>query len=205
MTPIATRRMTSVLVILEVFAMLASPATLEAATTPGSTEYDKQESEIPTKPIAPPPIPSAAPKDTFRCTRYFMWKGKQFECDSFVRQDAEQLRPIMADVPQAVSELNDYQATRASLHNAAYIGTAGLFLAILGLVLHPRYSDTAPAGQNITRGLTFIGLGATTGALIYSLGTIQANEQRLGSAIHYYNSAHPETPIELQFSTGFAF
>src|SRR6185503_14385285 len=121
--------------------LLASPA--RAAGGPVGPSYQKQEAEIPQLPSAPPPIAGGSPSDTFRCTRYFTWKGKKYECDSFVRQDAEKLRTIVGDVPQAVNELNDYQATRMSVRNAAYVGTAGLVLLIAGVILHARYSDEA--------------------------------------------------------------
>jgi hypothetical protein len=183
--------------------LLASPAW--AAGGPTGPTYETQEAAIPKLPKAPPPIAGGAPSDTFRCTRYFTWKGKKFECDSFVRQDAENLRTIVADVPEAVNELNDYQATRASIHNTAYIASAGILLSILGFVLHARFHDDKPVGQAITRGVSFAGLGAAAGSFIYALGTIQANEMRLGSAVQYYNNARPDTPIELHFSTGIAF
>jgi hypothetical protein len=167
--------------------------------------YRREESEIPLLPKAPAPIPGGSPSDTFRCTRFFTWKGKTHECDSFVRQDAEKLRSIVGDVPAAVNELNEYQATRARVQNAAYVGTAGLLLAVIGIILNGRYNDEAPAGQNISKGIAILGLGAAGGSFMYALGTIQTNEARLGSAIQHYNSARPETPVELQFSTGFAF
>lgn len=199
MTPIATRRMTFILAML---AVASSLGPLWASTTPGSNEYEKQESEIPRLPVAPSPIPAGSPHDTFRCARFFTWKGRQFECDSFVRQDAEKLRTIVADVPQAVDELNEYQATRARLHNAAYIGSAGLLLTVVGLVLRPHLRDYPPIVQN---SVTFLGLGTMTGSLIYGFGAMTANEQRIGSAVQFYNTAHPDTPIELHFSTGFTF
>jgi hypothetical protein len=185
--------------------LLASPAHAAGPTGGTVSPYQKQEAEIPQLPKAPAPIPGGSPSDTFRCTRYFTWQGKKFECDSFVRQDAENLRTIVANVPQAVTELDDYQATRSSLKNTAYIGSAGLVLFVAGLLLHGRFSDEAPAGQNISRGISILGLGAAGGSFIYALGQIQANELRLGSAVQYYNTAHPDTPVELQFSTGFAF
>src|SRR4051794_23207299 len=112
--------------------LLASPAW--AAGGPVGPSYQKQEAEIPKLPSAPPPIPTGSPSDTFRCTRYFTWKGKRYECDSFVRQDAEKLRTIVGDTPQATAELDDYQATRASVHNTAYVATAGLVLFVAGLI-----------------------------------------------------------------------
>jgi hypothetical protein len=195
MTPIA-----STLILALVAAALAAPGAFAASDEP---LFRKEESQIPQQPNAPKPLVIGQPNETFRCTRYFTWKGKKFECDSFVQQDGDRLRTIVADVPQAVSEVDLYQSNRAKLHDAAYWGTAGLLIAIGGAIAHVRYNDTAPAGQNISRGITFIGLGLAGGSVLYALGSIQANEAHLGSAVQYYNTAHPNTPIELQFTTGF--
>jgi hypothetical protein len=200
--------------------MPASPALAAESPPSGPTEFKKEESQIPKSPTAPAPIPTSAPKDTFRCTRYFTWKGKTFECDSFVRPDAERLRNIVSDSPQAVNEINEYQATQARLHTMAYVASTGLIVTLLGLILHIHYGQTEtigtpgapgsytqqkyPLGNTITQIMTYGGLGIAGGSLVYTLGTNQANEARLGSAIQYYNSAHPDTPIELQFSTGFS-
>ncbi len=192
MTPIG-RGWTAVL-------FLLVPVLATAAETP-KNNYQNEAAQIPIKPSAPTPLPSGAPSDTFRCTRFFKWKGKLYECDSFVRQDAEKLRSIVSDVPAAVSEIDQYQATRTNLRTAAYLGTAGVVLGIVGLIAANRLDNPV-----FMRYLAITaGAGLSAGSFVYAVGAIQTNEGRLGTAIQHYNSARPATPIELQFSTGFNF
>jgi hypothetical protein len=195
MTPNARRT----LALLVVTALLMAP--LAQAADPPPSRYKEQESQIPKRPSAPAPLPGGSPSDTFRCTRYFTWKGKTYECDSYVRQDAEKLRTIVADVPDAVAELDAYQATRVKLRTAAYLGTAGLIVTVIGLAAANRLDNPVFARYlSLTAGL-----GLSAGSFVYAVGAIQANEAHLGSAVQFYNSARPQTPIELQFTTGFNF
>jgi hypothetical protein len=154
-------------------------------------------------PGVPPPIqqpPPAEGRELFRCHRDFIYQGKTHECDSLVKQDAEGLRPYVSDTPQAINELNDYQATRRQARAIAYAGSIGLLAALAGVII-ARTASSSSTGANI--GLW--GLGLAGESLIYGLALQQVNEMHVSHAVEMHNEAHPETPIELKFSTGFAF
>lgn len=175
-----------------------------------TSDLDKEAEQIPKKPTAPPSLIRKVPAErSFQCDRQFTHKGKTYDCDSFFKQDAEGLRPIIQDVPEAVMELNAYQATRRNLRTMAYVSTAGFVIALTGLLAGSRFKDpdgrTSSTGHSIRNIGLIGGLGIAAGSLIYGISLIKTNETRLGSAVQSYNTAHPETPIELQFSTGITF
>ena len=71
--------------------------------------YEEEEAEIPKKPSVPFPLIQKVPKTIPHCERYFLFRGKKYECDSNAGTDAERLRSIVMDVPSAVAELDAYQ------------------------------------------------------------------------------------------------
>src|SRR4051812_29991991 len=94
------------------------------------SRYRLEENEIPKRPTAPPKLGRDVPTQSFRCQRAYVYRGHEFNCDSNVHQDAEHLRPIVKDVPEALNELNLYQKNKRSIRVLAYVGTIGLLVII---------------------------------------------------------------------------
>jgi hypothetical protein len=182
---------------LALLAQCASPAALAARS-----EYETEIRQIPSKPSAPPKLGVDTPQEHFKCERLYIYRGKQLNCDSNVRQDAERLRPILQGVPQSIGELNSYQKNRRAVRGLAYLGTAGLLVAIASA-----FVPQDPDAQVIsTRNALLIGgLSLTSGSLLYGLSLIRTNEAHLGAAVDIYNKSNPKDPIELKFSTGITF
>ncbi|MBC7691593.1 MAG: hypothetical protein H7222_07470 [Methylotenera sp.] len=170
--------------------------------TPGKVTPVNRPFEPPAKPSAPPSLSKVAPPDVFRCERQIIYKGEALNCDSNLHRDAENLRPILHEVPSAIAELDHYQKTRAHVQNAAYFGGAGLGLVVLSLIGRSTFLSS-DSGLRISRITTFSGALLTAGSLGYGLTTLQTNESHLTQAIRNFNQVHPENPIEIKFSTGF--
>jgi hypothetical protein len=164
--------------------------------------------EIPKKPSAPPSLSTRKPTDSFRCQRFYVYQGKRIACDSNIKLDGENLRPLMEDVPQAIAELNLYQTNRLKARSAAYWGTVGLLVMIGGSLLSLRYRDQGNPTDtsNTIRTISlFGGGGIMIGSFISALSFIKTNETHIGNAVNFYNQAHPEAPIQLQFNTAISF
>lgn len=161
--------------------------------------------QIPKKPSAPPALEQKVPSDIPHCERFFLYRGKKLECDSNVSKDAERLRPIIQDVPRALYELDTYQANRARLKSVAYVGTAGLLAIVAGIfVSHPPFNRDSGSPQ-VGKFVSIGGGALAVGSLIYGLSLVKTNEAHVSQAVDYYNSAHPNDRIELQFSTRINF
>lgn len=187
----------------------AAPLPAHAAGMPTPTSApaadDSEEAVIPKAPSAPPKLLAPKAIETFGCDRYFAYKGQRLTCDSDVRRDAENLRIVVRDVPPAVAELDAYDLSRHKVQSAAYVGSAGLLLALAGVLL-ASHVISDPNQQIAVRNLSVIsGLGISAGAFIYGSSVIRTNEARIGNAVNDFNAVHPESPIELQFSTGITF
>jgi hypothetical protein len=168
----------------------------------GTQRLGKELKEIPQRPSAPPLLQTEGPADTFKCERTFVYRGKPLICDSYMRQDAERLRPILSSVPTAVAELDSYQRNRRKVTTLAYVASAGLVLLLGSRLLPQSSSNSLITPRNI--GL-YGGMGLAAGSVLYGLSFLRTNEAHLGNAVEYYNRAHPRDPIELQFSTGITF
>ncbi len=164
--------------------------------------------KLDSKVIKPPtsiPRPLGA-KDTvkpFGCRRDFQYEGKVYTVDSFNRADGEHLRPYIADIPEAVDHLNLYQENKRNVQNVAYIGTAGLLLALTGIILSKQISaNHATSVRNI---LVFSGGAIMVGSAVYAVNSLISNEENLINAVKSHNMAKPQTPIELQFGATLLF
>jgi hypothetical protein len=191
-------------------ACVFAQAALAHAEPPKPTNiFEEEEASIPTQPSAPPALLRQAPVDPFLCERHYIYQGKRLPCDSNVRVDGEGLRPLLESVPAAVDELNEYQRERRNLRRAAYIGSAGLLLSIVGQLVSLRLrgpdGNVSQTGLDLRSATFFEGLLFAGGSVAYGITTNQRSEVHLGQAVQYFNAAHPGTPIELQFSTGFTF
>jgi hypothetical protein len=190
------------------------PAIAAPATTPNAAQKKlstlPEEADIPSTPSAPPNLVRQAPYDAFRCERQFVFQGKKLLCDSNTRLDAERLRPIIFEVPEAVAELDLYQRNRRKVRNAAYFGTMGLAIAVAStFVAQQFFSDSTggltQSGRTIKSVMVYTGAGISVGSLVFALSFNKANEAHIGRAVQNYNAARPDNPIELQFSTGISF
>lgn len=167
------------------------------------------DSGIPIKPTALPPLPTRTSTDFFQCQRFFVYQGQQIACDSNIRLDGENLRQTIKEVPQALAELDLYQKNRAKTGKAAYIGTLGLFIAVAGSLISVHYLDSqgnpTPTSDLLRNSSMIGGAGIMIGSFISTLSFIKRNEIHIEKAVNYYNQAHPENPIELQFNTRIHF
>lgn len=170
---------------------------------PSSVPARAPEFVLPRQPTAPPALSVNKPSDAFICRRAYTHLGKSYSCDSHLGWDGENLRPILQDSPEALKELNEYQETRRRVRSLAYVGSVGLGIAALGLIGSRAYEGgTKIVVRNIG---VFTGLSIAAGSFIYGYSTLQSNEEHLGRAMQLHNKAHPDHPIELQFSTGVSF
>ena len=103
--------------------------------TPVSAFSDTPSSEVVVKPpTAPPSYLHIAQPDPFGCHRKIVYQGKTLDCDTNVQRDGENLRPIIKDVPAAVSELDTYQRNRRNLKYTAYAFSAAILIALGGYI-----------------------------------------------------------------------
>jgi len=170
-----------------------------------SLSHPKKEGQIPESPTAPPPLTQRVPVDVPHCERYFLYKGKNIECDSETGKDALRLNLLMRDLPYALSELDIYRENQRKIRIAGFAGTVGILAAIAGVMVSHPILD--PVSGSIRRGgfISLAGLAITANSLIYGLSMMKANEVHVANAVQYYNSVHPEQPIELEFSTHIDF
>ena len=87
------------------------------------------------------------------------------------------------------------------LRYAAFVGSAGLLAMIVGLIISRPPQDPSSGALRPGGYFVFGGGFVTANALIYGLSVVKTNESHLGRAVDYYNNAHPDDPIQLQFST----
>lgn len=158
---------------------------------------------IPKLPSQPPGLLKKEIPGFPHCERYFLFEGKAIECDSNLGRDAERLRSIVHDVPQAIHELDIYQENLRNVRVSGYLITSAVLLIALGLIFSGG-KPFDPANGGITPGgAVFMG-GATLGvaSALHGFTLVNSNETHIQRAVDYYNGAHPENRIELQFSTG---
>jgi hypothetical protein len=168
-------------------------------------DYIKEEGRIPLKPTAPPSLRQRSSTDVPHCERYYLLKGKRFECDSEIGKDALRFNSLMADLPYAMSELETYRENRKKIRMAGFVGSIGIFTMLSGFLMsHPpldQYSGAIrPGGFVILAGLAIV-----ANSFIYGLSMLRANDLHIANAVQNYNSVHPNQPIELEFSTQFDF
>jgi hypothetical protein len=168
-----------------------------------------QAPQIPKKPSTPPSLTQPIPSDPFQCHRTFVYQGKTLDCDNPIQRDGEKLRPIIKDVPEALSELDAYQKTQRHITNVAYVVSGSVLLALGGFIAARTTGGNLfkDANGNISaQNLVAIGgLATAIGAFSYGFVLYQKNETRLTAAVNAFNNARPNTPIELEFNTGITF
>jgi hypothetical protein len=158
-------------------------------------QFGEEEAKIPQTTTTPPQMLRRSPKDVPHCERYFECKNKKAEVDSNLGYDAETLKFTVKDTPAALAELNIYQENRQQIKAAAYIGTLGLLMIGTGLIV----------GEGAGPYLFYGGIAVAGTFYVYGLNKLRVNESHIENAVRYYNMAHPEKRIQLQFSTEFNF
>jgi hypothetical protein len=164
-------------------------------------QFEKEEQEIPKQPSPPPAFERPKVQYLYACERLYTYQGKALSCDSPSYADGEKLRPLLQTVPAAQAELDLYQWNKRTLNRTAYISTLGLVVALVGYTVNrPAFENNSikPGGY-----LILSGLGLSAGSFAYGLTMNRNNESHLRKAVELYNSAKPDQPIELQFSTEF--
>jgi hypothetical protein len=167
--------------------------------------YELEERQIPKNPSQPPSLRQRPARDSHHCERFFVFDGKKEECDSNLGHDAERLRPLMHDVPSALEELDLYQENLKKIKTAAYVGTAGILAMIVGVIMSRPPFDPNSGAARPGAYVMMVGLAAGVNSMIYGFSLVKTNEAHLGNAVQYYNAAHPDRAIELQFSTNVNF
>jgi len=176
-------------------------ATATAKPNPSPTPYLPP---ISTQPNELPVFTRERPSEPQECDRFFVYRDKKILCDSVIGKDGEPLRPILAQVPESILELEKYQERRRRLKTAAYFGSIGLALVITGL-LAPRFSSDTETQKTIRRTGYLGGLGFMTATGLFGVIVLGSNESNLGNAVRIYNEHRPNDTIQLQFSTGILF
>jgi hypothetical protein len=164
-----------------------------------------EEALIPTNPSMPTDLKQKEITPIPHCERYFIYDGKKSECDSNVKKDAVYLRPIMRGVPNAIAELDAYQSNKNQIGWTAYLGSLGLVTAIVGVLIDRPGFDKVTGSPKPGGILLISGAVLAIHSFIYAFGLIKANEAHLDNAVRYYNDAHPEKPIRLEFEEGLHF
>ena len=167
--------------------------------------YEKEEKLIPKAPSAPPSLEQRIPPNLPHCERYFTYGGKRLECDSQLGRDAEMLRPIMRDVPDAIAELDAYARANNQILVAGYVASAGFLTAIIGGAAASPLLDPGTGALRTGGYLVFGGLALAANAIIYGLSLLKTNEAHIGNAVRIYNDVHPDKPIVLEFTTSINF
>ena len=180
-----------------------TPTLLCAAPVPSSPTPHGSDVEDVTRggPTAPPQLEIPKTPELFNCDRAVAYQGQVFNCDTYTTRDGERLRPVLSQVPAALSELDFYQAERRSLRTAAYVGSAGLLSLIAGIFIN-KFANPDD-GSNLAQAISVMrwgGLAVTGSALVYGFVTYRVSENRLMHAIDTYNQARPRDPLTIQFS-----
>ncbi len=160
----------------------------------------------PRAPMAPPSTQARKiPDIPFRCDRMVKYRGKVLPCDSALRRDGDSLRSIYEHSPEALEELDQYQSGRNSIRYSAYVGTAGILIALTaGIIANTVNDEHHQTGRDDTaKVLRAAGLGLTVGSVVFGLSALRSNEDHLQSSIIKYNASSPDRPIEVLFRTEF--
>lgn len=142
-----------------------------------------------------PPSPRTAPiTHRVTCQRRFRLLDRTFAMDSFNARDGEGIRPLANNVPEAITELNHYQANQVRARTAAITGSAGIFLVIITQIIA---SSQTGAEQAAIGGFgRILGFGLASGSLLFSIANLNSNEDHLTRAIDAVNRANPDQIIK---------
>jgi hypothetical protein len=169
---------------------------------------------------APPRLSREAPPSVpFNCNRIFEYREITYALDSFHQQDGERLRPHLLNFSDAVGALDAYQSNKQKAKTGAYIATAGVAFALLGVFvssrMNPEGSDLSPASrkfENRQRNASVLrifalstGVAIAGGGVAYGFTVLHKNEENLKNAVEIHNENRPQDKIRLQLGATFFF
>jgi hypothetical protein len=171
-----------------------------SAITPRRTSdqvFEAETARLPKSPTLLRSFESVGPRNVFKCEREILYRGRTVVCDSPKERDGEGLRPILASVPESLAALDAYQKGRKAVNSYAYVGTAGLGMALGGYALSRTLDgDAALKARQIGIGG---GLGLLAVGTVLGLIHLQKNEDHLLESIQIFNGRNPGDPIEVRF------
>lgn len=203
------RSLISLTLLLSLGAQAATPTSPELCPPPDSvwTFTEEGTSRRPAEELEstgglPPKLSRQIPVTAyFGCRRAFRWKEKTYLADSYYKNDAGRLKLVVRDTPDALRAIDRYQNNQTSARIAAYVGSVGLMVAVASLFI-----NTSDPTWNRIRNIGLVGgLSLAGGSFLVNFTILRTNESNIKDAVQYYNGAHPQTPIDLQFSTSVLF
>ncbi len=139
-------------------------------------------------------------KPDHTCARSFIYRNRTHAMDSSRKLDAEGLRIVLKKHAQSEQLLNLYQNNLKASKWPAYIGSAGLGIALGGFI----YANTLenPKDQTIARySALAVGFAIAFGAYSYGQYAIKNNDRILENAVARYNKdVNKEEKIQVKFA-----
>ena len=148
-------------------------------------------------PEAPPELGQKQRVTPLGCKRTFQLGDSPLRLDPYHAQNADNLRPLLAPYPEAVSYLDRYQANLRKANISAYTGTVGILSIIAAFVISGNMDSNPDLASTLKWSLLASGLGITVGSFVITFAVLQHNHGNLERAAQIYNQAHPNSPIGL--------
>jgi hypothetical protein len=151
------------------------------------------------------PSPLRKPKDIvpLGCERPFTIRGETYSADSPQAQDASTLKYFVQNVPSSNQIMDEYQSNRNLSTTSAYIGTMGVIMFLLSNTIGNQFN--AASKTSVSNALRVGGVCIAAGGFFFTFAYLHDNEYLIPKAVEAYNTAKPNEPIELQFTTGWRF
>ncbi len=131
-------------------------------------------------------------KPTNQCARSYIYRNREYPVDSARKLDAEGLRPVFKKFSEPTSLLDDYQAQLRTSYIPAYVGSAGLALALGGTIYASQLKT--PLGQRDTRySFLFAGALLAVSSYAYNQFLFTKKERTLAKAVDTYNNLAPDS------------
>jgi hypothetical protein len=157
-----------------------------------------------TPPVFVPPVLSKPiPSKKGNCERLIRVGDEVFACDSPVATDAENLRSLLKNTPEALKELDLYQQNRKKVRIGAYTGSLGVFLILGNSLITNLVTKDQAARDSLGKNLRLAGVALTLGSVVYGITYLRSNETHLQNAMDRYNEKNPNKKIEFLFQTRF--
>jgi hypothetical protein len=185
---------------LHLFSFAIGPSALAATPKPARLQPVEKLPD----PEAPAALGRPIVEPRYSCKRKIYYQKKLLTCDSYIRQDAEGLRPIVQEVPEALAHLDRYQKGRKTLRWMPYLGSSFVLVIIAGaitgsiLAAQPVGSFEQKNYIPIRNTIVFAGLLGISATLAGGAIHLAVNERNLTRAVKTYNDARPADPIEIK-------
>lgn len=151
------------------------------------------------------PSPLRKPKDIvpLGCERPFTIHGETYSADSPQAQDGSTLKYFVQNVPSSNAIMEEYQSNRNLSTTSAYIGTLGVVMFLLSNTIGNQFN--AASKTSVANALRVGGVCIAAGGFFFTFAYLHNNEHLIPKAVEAYNTAKPNDPVELQFTTGWKF